>query len=110
MNPPGIAEKAKIFKRSIDYLIILPYTSSRLESSMAGASLKKAVYEQLARIGKAVASPPRLELLDLLCQGPRTVEALAHEAGLSVANTSQHLQVLHSARLVQAQKEGLFVT
>ena len=48
---------------------------------MAEANLKKAVYEQLARIGKAVASPPRLELLDLLCQGPRTVEALAREAG-----------------------------
>jgi rhodanese-related sulfurtransferase len=77
---------------------------------MADASLKKAVYEQLARIGKAVASPPRLELLDLLCQGPRTVEALAREAGLSVANTSQHLQILHAARLVEARKEGLFVT
>lgn len=77
---------------------------------MAETNLKKAVYEQLSRIGKAVASPPRLELLDLLCQGPRTVEALAREAGLSVANTSQHLQVLHAARLVDAHKEGLFVT
>jgi rhodanese-related sulfurtransferase len=77
---------------------------------MAEPNLKKAAYEQLARIGKAVASPPRLELLDLLCQGPRTVEALAREAGLSVANTSQHLQILHAARLVDANKEGLFVT
>lgn len=77
---------------------------------MAETNLKKAVYEQLARIGKAVASPPRLELLDLLCQGPRTVEALAREAALSVANTSQHLQILHAARLVDAHKEGLFVT
>lgn len=77
---------------------------------MAATNLKKAVYEQLARIGKAVASPPRLELLDLLCQGPRTVEALAREAALSVANTSQHLQILHAARLVEAHKEGLFVT
>lgn len=77
---------------------------------MAGTSLKKAVYEQLARIGKAVASPPRLELLDLLCQGPRTVEVLAREAGFTVANTSQHLQVLHAARLVDARKDGLFVT
>lgn len=76
---------------------------------MLGTSLKKAVYEQLGRIGKAVASPPRLELLDLLCQAPRTVEVLAREAGLSVANTSRHLQVLHSARLVQARREGLFV-
>ncbi|WP_321476353.1 metalloregulator ArsR/SmtB family transcription factor [uncultured Paludibaculum sp.] len=77
---------------------------------MAGTSLKKAVYEQLARIGRAVGSPPRLELLDLLCQGPRTVEALAREAGLSVANASQHLRVLHSARLVETVKEGVFVT
>src|SRR6266496_6155321 len=77
---------------------------------MAATSLKKAVYEQLGRIGKAVASPPRLELLDLLCQAPRTVEALAREAGLSIANTSRHLQLLHSARLVRARKQGLFVT
>jgi len=77
---------------------------------MAEPNLKKGVYEQLSRIGKAVASPPRLELLDLLCQGARTVEALAREAGLSIANTSQHLQILHGARLVDAHKEGLFVT
>lgn len=78
---------------------------------MSGSgNLKKAIYEQLARIGKAVASPPRLELLDLLCQGPRTVETLAREAGLTVANASQHLQVLRSARLVEADKQGLYVT
>lgn len=76
----------------------------------APRNLKKAIYEQLARIGKAVASPPRLELLDLLCQGPRTVETLAKEAGLTVANASQHLQVLRGARLVEAEKQGLFVT
>lgn len=73
-------------------------------------SFKKVVYEQLSRIGKAIGSPPRLELLDLLCQGPRTVEALAREAGLTVANCSQHLRVLHRARLVEAEKEGLYVT
>src|ERR1043166_6260466 len=77
---------------------------------MAPIKLSKAVYEQLSRIGKAVASPPRLELLDLLCQGPRTVEVLAREAGLTLANASQHLQILHAARLVDARKEGLFVT
>jgi rhodanese-related sulfurtransferase len=71
---------------------------------------KNAIYEQLARIGKAVASPRRLELLDLLAQGPRTVEALAREAGLGVANTSQHLQGLRAAELVTAEKSGLFVT
>jgi rhodanese-related sulfurtransferase len=71
---------------------------------------KAAIYEQIARIGKATASPSRLELLDLLSQGPRTVEALAAQIGQSVANTSHHLQVLRRARLVDAQKAGLHVT
>jgi len=70
---------------------------------------KDAIYEELARIGKAAASPKRLELLDLLGQGPRSVEALAEETGQSVANVSQHLQVLRAARLVDAKKEGLYV-
>src|SRR5688572_14231403 len=67
------------------------------------------MYEQFARIGKAISAPKRLELLDLLCQGPRTVEALAEQAALSVANASRHLQVLRAARLVDAEKKGLFV-
>jgi len=70
---------------------------------------KDAIYEQLARIGKAVSAPKRLELLDLLCQGPRTVEALAVQAGISMANASQHLQVLRATRLVDAEKKGLRV-
>jgi rhodanese-related sulfurtransferase len=73
-------------------------------------AFKDAIYEQFARIGKAVSSPKRLELLDLLCQGPRTVEVLAKESGLTVANASQHLQVLRSARLAETEKAGLFVT
>jgi rhodanese-related sulfurtransferase len=73
-------------------------------------SLKTAIYEQLARIGKAAASPSRLELLDLLAQGARTVEALARQTRQSVATTSHHLQVLRRARLVEAQKTGLYVT
>ena len=71
---------------------------------------KDAIYEQFSRIGKAVSSPKRLELLDLLCQGERTVEVLAEESGLSIANTSQHLQVLRAARLVDSSKKGLYVT
>jgi rhodanese-related sulfurtransferase len=71
---------------------------------------KNAIYEQFARIGKSLASGPRLELLDLLCQGPRSVEALAREAGQSVANTSHHLQVLRRARLVAGEKHGVSVT
>lgn len=70
---------------------------------------KDAAYEQLARVGKALASGPRLELLDLLCQGPRSVEDLARQAGQPVANTSHHLQVLRRARLVAAEKDGVRV-
>jgi rhodanese-related sulfurtransferase len=72
-------------------------------------AFKDAIYEQFARIGKSVSSPKRLELLDLLCQGERTVEVLAKESGLTVANASQHLQVLRAARLVETEKEGLYV-
>jgi len=70
---------------------------------------KNNVYEQLSRIGKAVSAPKRLELLDLLCQGPRTVESLADQAAISIANASRHLQVLRAARLVTADKQGLYV-
>jgi rhodanese-related sulfurtransferase len=76
---------------------------------MPNRSFKDAIYEQFARLGKAVSAPKRLELLDLLCQGPKTVEVLANQAALSVANTSQHLQVLRAARLVEAEKQGLHV-
>lgn len=71
---------------------------------------KEAIYQQLARISKALASPRRLELLDLLAQAPHTVEHLARKTQQSVANTSQHLQLLRRARLVQAEKRGLYVT
>lgn len=76
---------------------------------MPNRAFKDAIYEQFARLGKAVAAPKRLELLDLLGQGPRTVEALAGQAALSTANASQHLQVLRAARLVEAEKRGLHV-
>jgi rhodanese-related sulfurtransferase/DNA-binding transcriptional ArsR family regulator len=71
---------------------------------------KNTVYGQLALVGKAVSSPKRLELLDLLAQAPRTVEALAKETGQTIANASQHLKVLRSARLVESEKKGLYVT
>jgi rhodanese-related sulfurtransferase len=71
---------------------------------------KTSIYEQIARIGKAAAAPARLELLDLLTQGPRTVEALARHTGQTLANASHHLKVLRSARLVEAEKSGLYVT
>lgn len=76
----------------------------------AARRFKNAIYDQLARISKALASPRRLELLDLLAQSPRTVESLARETGQTIANTSQHLQILRQVRLVEATKRGLYVT
>ncbi len=70
---------------------------------------KQPLYELFASIASALANPHRLELLDLLVQAPRTVEELAHETKLSVANTSQHLQRLKRARLVLDEREGLYV-
>ncbi len=69
---------------------------------------KDQLFEQFARIGKALANPHRLELVDLLAQGERSVEDLARESGMSVANTSRHLQELRAARLVEVRREGLY--
>jgi rhodanese-related sulfurtransferase len=66
------------------------------------------LYDQLARISKAIASPRRLELVDLLAQGERTVEELAALTSMSVANTSRHLQSLRAARLVTVRRAGLY--
>lgn len=71
-----------------------------------GRVAKDGLYEQFARIGKAVANPKRIELLDLLCQGERSVEVLAEAAAMGVTNTSAHLRVLREARLVETRKEG----
>lgn len=67
---------------------------------------KQRIYAQFARISKALAAPARLELLDLLSQGERSVDALARATALSVANASQHLQVLAAARLIESRREG----
>src|SRR5438477_11907937 len=72
-------------------------------------AFKGRLYGQFARIGKALASPHRLEILELLAQGERTVDSLATEIGLSLANASQHLQALRQAALVDSRKDGLFV-
>jgi rhodanese-related sulfurtransferase len=68
--------------------------------------VKSALFEEFAVIGRALSSAKRLELLDLLCQRKRTVESLARLTGMGVTNTSQHLQTLKAARLVQVEKEG----
>jgi rhodanese-related sulfurtransferase len=71
--------------------------------------LKNQLYEQVARIGKAVASPKRLELIELLCQGEKTVEMLAAQAEISVKLTSAHLKELRLARLVDTRRDGKYV-
>lgn len=71
-------------------------------------TFKDSTYAQLARIGKAISSPKRLEILDILSQGTKTVESIARETEMSVANTSQHLQTLLEARLVEYQKQGIY--
>lgn len=76
----------------------------------AHRNFKDRLYGQFARIGKALSSPHRLEILELLAQGERTVDSLAGEIGLSLANTSQHLQVLRQAALVDSRKSGLYVS
>jgi rhodanese-related sulfurtransferase len=69
--------------------------------------VKEGLNEQFARLGKAVASPKRIELLDLLCQGERSVEGLAGATRMGLTNTSAHLQVLRRARLVETRREGV---
>jgi rhodanese-related sulfurtransferase len=80
-----------------------------LKLLMNDRQFKDALYEQFARIGHALSTPKRLEILDLLGQGERSVEVLAREANLSVPNASQHLKVLRSARLVDSRRDGAFV-
>jgi rhodanese-related sulfurtransferase len=75
-------------------------------SEPTGRQVKDGLYNQFSRIGKAVAHPKRIELLDLLCQGERSVEVLAQAAALSVTNASAHLKVLRQARLVETRREG----
>src|SRR4029453_6625892 len=76
---------------------------------MDSREAKNALFEAIAVMGKAFASPRRLELLDLLAQAPRTVDQLAHASEQSMANTSQHLQALHAAGMVTRAREGTSV-
>jgi rhodanese-related sulfurtransferase/DNA-binding transcriptional ArsR family regulator len=76
---------------------------------MKKRSIKDLLYEQVARIGKAVSSPKRLELLELLAQGEKTVEALATELSVDIKLTSAHLKALRDARLVSSRRDGKYV-
>ena len=70
---------------------------------------KDRLFAHFARVGKALSSPRRLEIVDLLAQGERTVEEIARETSISVASASQHLQALKAARMVEARREGLYM-
>ncbi|MGA7179722.1 MAG: metalloregulator ArsR/SmtB family transcription factor [Thiobacillaceae bacterium] len=76
---------------------------------MKKRDLKDLLYEQVARIGKAISSPKRLELLEILAQGEKTVELLAQEASIDIKLASAHLKVLKEARLVEAKRDGRFI-
>jgi rhodanese-related sulfurtransferase/predicted transcriptional regulator len=79
------------------------------KAEVGARQAKDALFEAIALMGKAFASPVRLELLDLLAQAPRSVEELARASGQSGANTSQHLQALHAAGMVTRTREGTSV-
>lgn len=70
---------------------------------------KSSLYEQVSRIGKALSSPKRLELIELLAQGEKTVDTLAQQAGIDVRLASAHLKALREARLVESRREGKFI-
>lgn len=72
-------------------------------------NLRDLLYQEFARIGKSLSSPKRLEILDLLSQGPKSVDALAKSTAMSVANVSQHLKTLFNSRLVKFKKDGNYV-
>lgn len=76
---------------------------------MEKREFKTKVYSELASLTKAMAHPFRLQIIDLLAQGSRTVEEIASQIDISIANTSQHLQILKGAHLVSVQKEGHYV-
>ncbi|MBO1217562.1 ArsR family transcriptional regulator [Staphylococcus nepalensis] len=72
-------------------------------------NLRDLLYQEFSRIGKSLSSPKRIEILDLLSQGPKTVESLAKATEMSVANVSQHLQTLNNSKMVRFKKEGTYV-
>jgi rhodanese-related sulfurtransferase len=76
---------------------------------MAHRDFKDRLYAQFARVGHALGSPKRLELLDLLAQGEKTVEQLAEGSAMSIKNTSAHLRALREARLVETRRDGTFI-
>jgi DNA-binding transcriptional ArsR family regulator len=77
--------------------------------NMATSSIKEQVYQELSRVTHAISNPKRMELIDVLSQKGYSVEELSKEIAMSIASTSQHLQVLKSVKLVETQRQGNFI-
>ena len=99
--------RAFVFRLTLIWPFV--YSIDSLNISRKDKELKKRLYEQFAKVGSALASPGRLEILDVLAQGERSVEVLADRTSLTVANASRHLHILLEAGLVESRKEGLRV-
>ncbi|MDM5277452.1 metalloregulator ArsR/SmtB family transcription factor [Paenibacillus silvae] len=80
-----------------------------MEVTCSKSDIKERLYQQFARIGKCLSSDKRLEIMDILSNGPKSVDSLATQTGMSVANVSRHLQILLEAKLVKFHKKGTFV-
>lgn len=80
-----------------------------MENNCFESDIKQRVYQQFARIGKSLSSDKRLEIVDILSNGPKSVDTLAKQTGMSIANVSRHLKILLEAKLVKFQKKGTFV-
>lgn len=104
ISPP--VEAGLPFAKNSDYHLNMRQSAATVAAPPSSPQPKRLVFAELARVPKALASGPRLELLDLLAQGPRSVDELARLSGQEMANTSHHLQVLRGARLVEAERRG----
>ena len=104
----SILLNSRVDEEKMHLLVVLTARNESMQTDEKRA-FKNQLYEQFARLGKALASPHRLELLDVLAQCERAVEALAQETGMSVANASQHLQVLRAAHLTCNKPNPSFV-
>ncbi len=99
----GLRPALLTYLANLDYILIIVRSLNRMRE------LKNLLYEQVSRIGKTLASPKRLELIELLCQGEKTVEMLSGQAEISVKLTSAHLKELRAARLVETRRDGKYV-
>src|SRR3989338_5296955 len=98
-----------VYDRQADVMRVLLFGTTWEGESMQKRKIKDLLYEQVARVGKAVSSPKRLEMLEVLVQGEKMVDALARDVGIDIKLASSHLRVLKEARLVTSRRQGRFI-